>query len=220
MAVDSEPGPGYGKIRVLQLPSNTTIPGPEQVQNNFESDPIVSSQLSLLRRGGSEVNLGNLLSLPFNGGLLYVEPVYIQAAQGGFPLLRKVLAGYGANVAMEDTLAAALAKVFSSNPNPTPDPDPDPDPGPGPSPSPSPSPTPSPSPSPNPNPTPSPSPTTDPYADLALAISDAQAAYEAGQAALANSDFAAYGVAQKELEEALTRAAEAEKRINEGSAPA
>ena len=216
MAVDSAPGPGYGTIRVLQLPSNTTIPGPEQVQNNFESDPIVSSQLSLLRKGGSEVNLGNLLSLPFNGGLLYVEPVYIQATQGGYPLLRKVLAGYGGNVAMEDTLAAALTKVFSATPNPSPDPNPDP----GPSPSPSPSPDPSPSPSPSPNPSPSPSPTTDPYADLAAAISDAQTAYEAGQTALATSDFAAYGVAQKALEDALARAAAAEKRINGSGAPA
>ena len=54
MSVDSAPGPDYGKMRVLQLPSNTTIPGPQQVQNNFESDPAVSSQLSLLRRGGSD----------------------------------------------------------------------------------------------------------------------------------------------------------------------
>ena len=64
MAVSSEPGEDYGKMRVLQLPSNTTIPGPQQVQNNFESDPTVAQQLSLLRRGGSDVELGNLLSLP------------------------------------------------------------------------------------------------------------------------------------------------------------
>ena len=62
--VVSDPKNNYGKIRVLQLPRNTTIPGPTQVQNNFESDPDVSALLSLLRRGGSEVELGNLLSLP------------------------------------------------------------------------------------------------------------------------------------------------------------
>ena len=61
MAANSEPGADYGKLRVLQLPSGTTIPGPVQAQNNFESDPTVSQQLSLLRRGGSEVELGNLL---------------------------------------------------------------------------------------------------------------------------------------------------------------
>ena len=112
MAVSSDPAADYGKIRVLQLPSNTTIPGPAQVQNNFESNPSISSQLSLLRKGGSEVDMGNLLSLPVAGGVLYVEPVFIRATTDGYPLLRKVLVGYGANVALENTLDVALAKVF------------------------------------------------------------------------------------------------------------
>ncbi len=96
-------------------------PVPQQVQNNFESDPTVSSQLSLLRRGGSEVEFGNLLSLPFNDGLLYVEPVYIRATTDGYPLLRKVLVGYGQNVALENTLDVALAKVFGTSPDATAD---------------------------------------------------------------------------------------------------
>lgn len=205
MAVNSAPGPDYGKIRVLQLPSNTTIPGPSQVQNNFESDPLVSSQLSLLRRGGSDVVLGNLLSLPFNGGLVYVEPVYIQAAQGdGYPLLRKVLAGYGPNVAMEDTLEAALTKVFTTIPGTTPTPPIDENGGTA-------SPTPTPSPS-----SPGPAPTGDPTALLAQAIADAQQAYDDGKAALAAGDFAAYGEAQARLEDALRRAAEAQALIDAG----
>ena len=114
MAVNSDPGPDYGTIRVLQLPRNTTIPGPTQVQNNFESDPDVSTKLSLLRSGGSEVQLGNLLSLPVGGGLLYFEPVYVRAAQGdGYPLLRKVLVSFGSKVAFEDDLKTALSKVFA-----------------------------------------------------------------------------------------------------------
>ncbi len=208
MAADSAPGDGYGKIRVLQLPSNTTIPGPTQVQNNFESDPDISAELSLLRRGGSEVDLGNLLSLPFNGGLLYVEPVYLRATQDGYPLLRKVLAGYGSNVALEDTLDEALAKVFESDPLPTPTPTPDPNPDPQPTPTPDPDPTPSPS--------------GDPLEDLQAALSDAQAAYDKGQAALAAGDWTAYGQAQVELEAALRRAAEAEARLTgeDGGQPA
>lgn len=208
MAVDSAPGEGYGTIRVLQLPSNTTIPGPTQVQNNFESDPDISAELSLLRRGGSEVDLGNLLSLPFNDGLLYVEPVYLRATQDGYPLLRKVLAAYGANVALEDTLDEALAKVFESDPFPTPDPTPGPNPDP------------QPTPDPDPNPTPSPS--GDPLTDLQAALSDAQAAYDKGQAALAAGDWTAYGQAQVELEAALRRAAEAEARLTgeDGGQPA
>mgnify|MGYP006269452151 CR=1 FL=1 len=204
MAADSAPGEGYGTIRVLQLPSNTTIPGPQQVQNNFESDPVVSSQLSLLRRGGSDVELGNLLSLPFNNGLLYVEPVYIRAAADGYPLLRKVLAGYGANVAMEDTLDAALAKVLGTNPSATPDAVPDS----GGQPT-----TPT-------QPVEPTQPTSDPAADLALAISDAQAAYDEGQRALTTGDFTAYDVAQKKLAEALKRAADAEARLNGSTMPA
>jgi uncharacterized membrane protein (UPF0182 family) len=203
MAVNSEPGENYGEIQVLQLPSNTTIPGPQQVQNNFESDPAVSSQLNLLRRGGSEVELGNLLSLPFNGGLLYVEPVYIRASAEGYPLLRKVLVGYGANVAMEDTLDKALAVVFGTSVTPTPEAVPDPETGEPMTPEVVPE-------------TPS---TGDPVVDLANAIADAQAAYEEGRAALARGDFAAYGVAQDKLAAALDRAAAAEAQLSGGGAP-
>lgn len=204
MAVNSAPGPDYGKIQVLQLPSNTTIPGPQQVQNNFESDPTVSSQLTLLRRGGSELEFGNLLSLPFNGGLLYVEPVYLRAAADGYPLLRKVLVGYGSNVALDDTLEGALERVFNIAPGPTPDPNVDPDllvPEDG---------------------TPPPAPiepdvsTGDPAVDLAIAIADAQTAYDAGLQALANGDFTAYDRAQKQLAAALRRAAEAQALLGGG----
>jgi len=199
MSVSSDPLNDYGKIRVLQLPSNTTIPGPQQVQNAFESDPAVSSQLSLLRRGGSEVDLGNLLSLPFNNGLLYVEPVYLRASADGFPLLQKVLVGYGQNVALEDTLVAALNKVFSLSPDSGVDSVPNagdvkPD---------------------TSKPTPTPSATSNGSAvgELSAAISDAQKAYEAGLAALAQGDFTAYDQAQKQLAAALKRAAAAEAKL-------
>lgn len=184
MAVNSDPGENYGRIQVLQLPRNTTIPGPTQVQNNFESDPAVAQQLSLLRRGGSEVVLGNLLSLPIAGGMLYVEPVYVQATgEQGFPLLRKVLVGYGQRVAMEDTLMQALEQVFvgaSSGGGTV---------------------------------TPPPTDATDPQAALTQALLDAQQAFTEGEAALASGDFAAYGAAQDRLKEALDRAAAAQAQI-------
>ena len=114
MAVDSAPGPTYGTIRVLQLPRNTTVPGPTQVQNNFESEPAIAEQLTLLRRGGADVEYGNLLSLPVSGGLLYVEPVYVRASQGqGYPLLRKVLVNFGDTTVLRNSLGEALAAVFS-----------------------------------------------------------------------------------------------------------
>ena len=209
MAVDSAPGSDYGQIRVLQLPSNTTIPGPQQVQNNFESDPLVSSQLSLLRRGGSDVELGNLLSLPFNGGLLYVEPVFLRATTDGYPLLRKVLVGYGSNVAFEDTLDVALAKVLGSNPDATAEPVPGEGTGGGTDGGTTPTPQPT-----------TPAPSGDPATDLAIAIAQAQAAYEAGQLALTTGDFTAYDIAQKQLAAALQRAAEAQAALTGETTPA
>ncbi len=206
MAVDSEPGEGYGKMRVLQLPSNTTIPGPQQVQNNFESDPLVSSQLSLLRQGGSDVELGNLLSLPFNGGLLYIEPVFLRANTEGYPLLRKVLVGYGPNVAMENTLDVALAKVLGSPVSATPEPVPDEGSGTddGATPTPTPEPT-------------APQSSGDPATDLTIALAEAQAAYSDGELALARGDFAAYGEAQERLKRALDAAAIAQSQLSGGT---
>ena len=194
MAVNSEPGPNYGTLQVLQLPRQTTIPGPSQVQNNFESDPAVSAQLSLLRRGGSDVELGNLLSLPVGGGMLYVEPVYVLATgTEGYPLLRKVLVSFGQTVAFEDTLPLALAKVFGTNAATT-------------------TPT-TPGTGPTPSPTPTPAPTGTPQAQLAVALTEAQSAYDDGQNALKTGDFAAYGVAQKKLAAALARAEALAKEI-------
>ncbi len=185
MAVNSDPGEDYGQIRVLQLPRNTTIPGPTQVQNNFESDPVVAQQLSLLRRGGSDVVLGNLLSLPIAGGMLYVEPVYVQAVgEQGFPLLRKVLVGYGQRVAMEDTLLQALEKVFVGESSGGGEGGAPPTDG-----------------------------TADPQAALTAALLDAQQAFTDGEAALARGDFAAYGAAQDRLKEALDRAAAAQAEL-------
>ncbi len=198
MAVNSEPGPNYGKISVLQLPSNTTIPGPSQVQNNFESDPTVSSQLSLLRRGGSDVQLGNLLSLPVANGVLYVEPVYIRATgTDGFPLLQKVLVSFGAKVAFRDTLGEALSDVFGAAGGGGTTPGGGGGGGGG------------------VTPTPTPSPSGDLTAEqrLVVAIAAAQTAYDDGRAALARGDFAAYGAAQNRLSAALAAAASAQKDL-------
>ena len=108
MAVDSDPGPDYGTIRVLQLPRSLLISGPGQVQNQFESDPNVQTTLNILRvqGGAAGVTYGNLLSLPVAGGLLYVEPVYVKAAggQGSYPLLQKVLVSFGNNIGFQSTV--------------------------------------------------------------------------------------------------------------------
>ena len=117
MAADSDPGPDYGRVRVLELPKSSTVFGPGQVQNQFENDPAISSQLTLLRNGGSQVVFGNLLSLPVAGSLIYVEPVYIRASTGTtYPRLGKVLVSFNSKTVMADTLGDALAGVLGSSP--------------------------------------------------------------------------------------------------------
>ena len=201
-AVNSDPGDDYGTIRVLQLPRSVQINGPQQVQNNFSSDSRVAETVNVLRLGDSQVRYGNLLTLPIGGGLLYVQPVYVQAsAETGFPLLRKVLVSFGDQLAFEDTLDLALNAVFGgeSGVGGTDEPDvvvPGETPG-G---------TPPVAPVPGEAPPPAPLP-----ADaLSAALADIQAAYRDGQAALARSDFAAYGEAQARLQAAIERAIAAE----------
>ncbi len=123
LAVDSNAGDeagsirdGYGTLRLLEISADTTVPGPGQVQNTFDSDTAVSSQINLLRQGQSEVLNGNLLTLPVGGGLLYVQPVFVQASQGTqLPQLRKVLVAFGDDIAFEDTLDEALDALFGGD---------------------------------------------------------------------------------------------------------
>lgn len=137
LAANSDAGPDYGKLTLLTLPKQATVPGPGQVQNTFDSDPTVSTQLNQLRIGGqTQVVSGNLLTLPVGGGLLYVQPVYVKSSENAdtsYPLLRKVLVAFGDKIAFEDTLDSALNSLFGGNsganagdggavatPNPTP----------------------------------------------------------------------------------------------------
>ncbi|MDT6984617.1 UPF0182 family protein [Streptomyces lusitanus] len=186
MAVNADPGTeDYGKIRVLKLPTSTTVSGPKQVQSQFNSQQDIAETIRLLRGGDSEVEYGNLLTVPLDGGLLYVEPVYVRGGGLKYPLLRKVLVTYGGQTAFEDTLEKALDKVFGGEGTPVEPPDDggtDEDEG------------------------TTPPPSTEQPATVQEALNDAQAAFEAGQEALKNNDWEAYGRAQKDLEEALRKA--------------
>ena len=115
--VNSDAGDEYGKITVLQLPRSTNIAGPSQVSSNFEAKPEVATSLSLLRQGGSDVVLGNLLTLPVGSGLLYVQPVYVRATgnTAAYPLLQKVLVSFGDQIGFSETLQGALDQVFGGN---------------------------------------------------------------------------------------------------------
>jgi len=114
LSVDSQPGPGYGKLTLLQLPATASIESPSQIQNDIESDPGVAQKLTLLRGGNSRVILGNLLTIPLGGQFLYIEPIYTQATSGAsFPILRRVIAIYGNGApAFKPTLSAALQQAL------------------------------------------------------------------------------------------------------------
>ena len=106
----------YGKLTLLNLPRETIVPGPGQVQNNFNADSKVSSLLNLLRQGSTRVLNGNLLTLPVGGGLLYVQPVYIESTgETSYPLLQKILVAFGDQIAFEDTLEEALDALFGGD---------------------------------------------------------------------------------------------------------
>ena len=127
MAVDSNPNSeDYGQLQLLELPRSTVIFGPGQIQNAFDSDADVREVLLPLEQSNAEVTRGNLLTLPFAGGLLYVEPLYVQAGGGGaasFPLLQQVMVGFGEEVAIGSDLQDALTNLFDSGEDPLPDPD-------------------------------------------------------------------------------------------------
>ena len=183
--VNSDPGPDYGKISVLQLPRNTNIAGPSQVASNFEAKPEVANSLSLLRRGGSDVVLGNLLTLPVGGGLLYVQPVYVRATSNtaAYPLLQKVLVSFGDQIGYDDTLKGALDQVFGGNSGTVAGGSSSGTAG-----------------------------QTSTNSSLANSLASAKQAYADGLAALAKGDFAAYDKAQKRLKSALDAAISAQNK--------
>ena len=209
LAVDADAGNeegtvrrGYGQLRLLQLPTTSQVEGPGQVQAQFNSDPTISTELNILRRGATTVDLGNLLTLPIGGGLLYVQPVYVRSTEGTqVPLLQRVAVSFGNTIAFEPTLDQALNQVFGGDSGAPPVEGQVPPAG-GSTP---------------PTTPPTTGVPTDPT--VAAALADAQTALQDGQAALGRGDFAAYGEAQTALAAALQRAVEAEQAAG-GAAPA
>lgn len=106
----------YGQLQVLRLPANTPFKGPQQVQQSFNTNDGVARDLNLFRSANSDPLFGNLLTLPIGGnGLLYVEPLYVEGTgTRTFPLLRKVLVGFGDSIGYADTLEEALDQIFGA----------------------------------------------------------------------------------------------------------
>jgi uncharacterized membrane protein (UPF0182 family) len=200
LAVDSDAGnvagqvsKDFGHLRLLTLPKDVTIPGPGQVQNNFNADPAVSKELNLLSQGSTSVLKGNLLTLPVGGGLLYVQPVYVMSTGNtSYPLLKKVLVAFGDKIAFENTLNGALDALFGGDAGIDGSTGVDQPTNPG-------------AQLPQPSPSPSSGTSTD-NAALNQALKDASAAIKASETARIAGDWAAYGVADQQLTDALNRA--------------
>jgi uncharacterized membrane protein (UPF0182 family) len=188
----------YGQVRVYQLPRDTSIFGPTQIEARIDQDPTISSQITLWNQSGSSVIRGNLLVVPVGNAIVYLEPIYLQSTSSAFPQFTKIVVATSTTVAWANTLEEALAKVLAQQP--------------GASPSPGPSQTPSPTPSTGPTASPSvpstPAPSTSPGAtptpgDVAALVAYADLHFRLAQDALRAGDFATYGDEMKIVEATL-----------------
>src|SRR5258708_2271854 len=106
--------PDYGTLFDFRFPKDSLVVGPQQVESNIDQAPVIKSQFALLNASGSSVIRGNLLVLPIESSLLYIEPIYLEATNVPIPQLKKVIAATGQNVVMEDTLDKALASLLGN----------------------------------------------------------------------------------------------------------
>lgn len=113
-------GDNYGKLLLYRFPKQELVYGPEQLEARINQDPVISQQISLWNRRGSRALQGNLLVIPIERSLLYVEPLYIEAEQNRLPILARVIVAYGDRIVMAETLEQALEAVFQSTPTNTP----------------------------------------------------------------------------------------------------
>ncbi|HEY0950793.1 UPF0182 family protein [Nocardioides sp.] len=192
---------GYGQMQVLELPNEQT-PGPGQVANQFATDPGVANELAQFNRSGARPVYGNLLTLPINDGLMYVQPVYATQAlsESSFPILRYVLVKYGNDIGFGSTLRDALENLLGVTPGGgTTPPDNSGQQG-------------------NDGGGESPPVTGGAAAQIRSLLDQAQAAFDAADAALANQDLAEYqrqiDIAQSKVEAAMKLA---QKRGSTGS---
>ena len=106
MAARSD-APHYGDLLVFKLPKERLILGPLQVEAMIDQDTTISRQLSLWDQRGSRVIRGNLLVIPIDESLLYVEPVYLRAEENDIPQLKRIIVSDGETLAMEPSLEEA-----------------------------------------------------------------------------------------------------------------
>ncbi|NJS11888.1 MAG: UPF0182 family protein [Microcoleus sp. CSU_2_2] len=102
----------YGKLLLYQFPKQRLVYGPEQIEALINQDPVISEQISLWSRQGSKAIQGNLLVIPIEQSLLYVEPLYLEADRNSLPTLIRVIVAYENRIVMAENLDAALKALF------------------------------------------------------------------------------------------------------------
>ena len=173
---------GSTSLIVYRFPRQETVFGPSQIEARINQEPDISAQITLWSQSGSRVLRGNLLVIPIGESVLYVQPLYLQAAaaEGALPELKRVIVASSERVVMAETLPAALSALVSAEPGSSTGTELEPATQGG---------------------TTIPDDLSNPRVqDL---VAQAVEAYDRGQAALAAGDWAAYGIAQSELAQAL-----------------
>ncbi|WP_089019119.1 UPF0182 family membrane protein [Micromonospora coriariae] len=198
---------GQPRLEVLELPDQTRISGPVQVHQQMTNNANIRQQLNLLSSNQAQVQYGNLLSLPFADGMLYVEPVYVKSnQQDAYPLLQKVLLSYGDGgsfVALADNINDGIKQLVEQGKRAGQGAPPPPTTGGNPT-----------------TPPPSPGTGTPPMTgELADAANRVQTAITEVRAAQTSGDFERYGRALKALDEALTAFQQAQQAGNPPASP-
>ncbi len=174
--------PNYGSLIVYTFPKQKLVYGPRQIDARINQDPVISAAFSLWNQQGSRVLRGSLLAIPIEESLIYVQPIYLSAEQGALPELRRVIVAFGNQIAMEPTLEQSLQRIFGGRVR-------------------------------GDEAAPARGADGKPAPALTGAVMGlAQKAWEAwqrGQDAIKRGDWAAYGQAQKQLEETLRQLREA-----------
>lgn len=164
---------GSLRLYVYRFPRQTTVFGPQQVEARIDQDPAIAAQMTLWNQSGSEVLQGNLMIIPVNETVIYIQPLYLRSTGGSsIPELQRVIVATQTEVYMGETLEEALAGALGTGGETPPIDDGD---------------------------------TEVPATDVASLVQQANEAYERGQQALANGDWAAYGQAQDDLAAILSQ---------------
>ena len=105
--------PNYGRLIAYTFPKQKLVYGPRNIDARINQDPVISQQVSLWNQQGSRVLRGSLFAIPIDQSLIYIQPLYLAADQGGaLPELRRVVVAYGNQIAMEPSLELSLQRIF------------------------------------------------------------------------------------------------------------